>query len=310
MAVLLTFAGSAVVFFLYGLPPEPFAYVFMIVAVLGAVTFTVAYIKGLRRAERREQMIRSALTEAALPLPESFAEEDYQTVVALMRDELTRLRNDFEIARQEETDFYTAWVHQIKTPIAVMRMELGGDEAPDARALETELFRIEQYADMVLQYVRLGGEGNDLVIKEYPLDELIREAIRKFAPQFVAKRLGLSYDGTDVRIVTDKKWFSVILEQIISNAIKYTPTGNITVRIDDGTLTIADTGIGIAPEDIPRIFEKGFTGENGRLEKRSSGLGLYLCRKAAELLNIPLSVNSTVGRGSVFSFDLNGKIGK
>ena len=110
--------------------------------------------------------------------------------------------------------------------------------------------------------------------------------------------------GTDAVIVTDKKWFSCILEQILSNAIKYTPSGGITISVEGGALSIADTGIGIAAEDVPRIFEKGFTGENGRIDKRASGLGLYLCKKAASLLRIPLSVESSIGQGSRFSLGL------
>lgn len=110
--------------------------------------------------------------------------------------------------------------------------------------------------------------------------KLIRESIRKFAPQFVSKKLSLCYEGTAVTVITDKKWFSCILEQILSNAIKYTQTGGISISLDGDLLSISDTGIGIAPEDLPRIFEKGYTGENGRLDKMSSGLGLYLCKKA------------------------------
>lgn len=301
-------AVCAFVFFLYDLPGEPFFYAFLLAAVLCLAVFGASFARELSRAGQRERMVRAVLTEEALPPAASLAEEDYAEAVTRLREELTRLRNDYENARMDEVDYYTAWVHQIKTPIAVMRMELGDGGTENARALDAELFRIEQYADMVLQYIRLGSGSSDLVVREYPLDELIRESVRKFAPQFVAKKLRLCYDGTDASVVTDKKWFSCILEQLLSNAIKYTPEGGITIALRDGFLSVTDTGIGIAPEDVPRIFEKGFTGENGRLEKRSSGLGLYLCRKAADLLCIPLSVRSTVGEGSTFTLDLREKL--
>ena len=306
-AAVLAFVGAGVVFRLYGLPLGPFVYALLLVCFYLIILFAVTYARELSRAKEREQRLRAFLTGGELPPAYSLAEEDCMELIRTLRGELTRAQTEFENARQDEVDYYTAWVHQIKTPIAVMRMELGGGEA-DTRALETELFRIEQYVDMVLQYIRLGSASTDLVIRDYPLDSLIRETVRKFAPQFVAKRLRLCYEGTDAVVVTDKKWFQCLLEQLMSNAIKYTPSGSITVSLDGERLSVSDTGIGIAPEDVPRIFEKGFTGCNGRIEKRSSGLGLYLCAKAAGLLDIPLGVESTVGQGSSFSLDLSGKI--
>ena len=145
------------------------------------------------------------------------------------------------------------------------------------------------------------------MIREYALDELIREAIRKQATQFVQKRLRLCYTPTDAAIVTDQKWFVCILDQLLSNAVKYTNEGAVTVEFRDSLLKISDTGIGIAAEDLPRIFEKGYTGSNGRLGQKSSGLGLYLAKKSADLLAIPLLVESAVGSGSVFTLDLRQK---
>lgn len=307
-ALIVGFMMTAVVFYLYRLPPEPFVYTAVLVVFLEILLLMLSFLKEKAKAEERETMIRTALTECSLPSSDSLAEEDYQTVIRELRDEVLRLQNEYTVQKQEETDYYTAWVHQIKTPIAVMRMELGGSDLENARHLEAELFRIEQYVDMVLTYIRLGDNYHDLLIKNYSLDEVIRESIHKFAPQFVLKKLRLDFDGTDVRIITDKKWFSCILEQILSNAIKYTSSGGITITIEEKRLKIMDTGIGIATEDIPRIFEKGFTGINGRYDKKASGLGLYLCRKAADLLQIPLSVESVVGEGSAFILDLEEKI--
>ena len=195
------------------------------------------------------------------------------------------------------------WVHQIKTPIAVMRLKLA-DDTPEHHALAVELQRIEQYVDMVLQYIRLGSGSTDLVIREFPLDDLIRESVRKLAPQFVEKRLRLEFSPTEATVVTDQKWFVCILDQLLSNAVKYTPAGTVTIAFQDSILTVSDTGIGIAPEDLPRIFEKGYTGMNGRLGQKSSGLGLYLAKKAADLLSIPLCAESAVGSGSAFRLDL------
>ena len=221
-------------------------------------------------------------------------------MLGALTDEINRLQTEFSAKKQADDDYYTAWVHQIKTPIAAMKLMLSED-TEEHKALSAELFRVEQYVGMVLDYIRLESDSNDLVIREYPLDELIREPLRKFAPQFIRRRLKLTYEPTDKTVVTDKKWFIFILEQLISNAVKYTPEGEIKISVEDNIVKISDTGIGIAPEDIPRIFEKGYTGKNGRLGEKSSGLGLFLTKKAADLLAVQISVKSSVGSGSEFS---------
>ena len=215
------------------------------------------------------------------------------------------LRREMQAARERLRlrEAILTGVHQIKTPMAVMKLYLGA-ESPEHRAMGAELFRMEQYVDMVLQYLRLDGGENDLVITRCDLDELIREAVRRYGPQFVLRKLSLHYEPTERTVVTDRKWFVCILEQLLSNAIKYTPEGCITIRLEGDCLRISDTGIGIAPEDLPRIFEKGYTGENGRLERTSSGLGLYLAGKAAALLHIPITVDSRPGQGTTFTLHL------
>ena len=166
--------------------------------------------------------------------------------------------------------------------------------------------RFHQYADMALNYLRLDEGGSDLVIRPCALDGVIRQCVHKFAPQFVQKRLYLRYDGCDVTVLTDEKWLAFIIGQLLSNAVKYTDTGGVTVTVEPGpVLRIADTGIGIAAEDLPRIFEKGFTGYNGRTDRTATGLGLYLCRRAADMLHHRLWAQSEPGAGSVFCLDLH-----
>jgi len=302
----LYFAVSIIVFRLYNLIIEPFIYAAVIIGFFGLVFFAVDFVKELNRASRREYALASVTAEwNQLPRASSMEESDYQEMIRALGEKLEKLTADFENERQDMLDYYTTWVHQIKTPIAVMRMRIGYEDTEEHRALAAELFRIEQYVEMVLQYIRLGSETNDLVIKEYKLDELVRESVRKYASQFIYRKLKLIYKPSDIVIVTDKKWFACILEQLLSNAVKYTPQGTVTISVsDDGILRITDTGIGIAREDLPRIFEKGYTGNNGRLEQKSSGLGLYLCKKAADKLSIAISVESTPGKGSTFSLDL------
>ena len=248
-------------------------------------------------------MLSAVLYEwRSLPEANTSAEEDYQKMIGFLGKELENQTARTAGERQDMLDYYTAWVHQIKTPIAVMRLQLSED-TPEHHALSAELTRIERYVDMVLQYVRIDSGSTDLVIRECKLDVPIREALRKQAEQFIGKRLALRYEPTDATVITDQKWLVFILDQILSNAVKYTSAGSVTVLFREGILTVSDTGAGIAPEDLPRIFEKGYTGMNGRLGQKSSGFGLYLAKKAADMLSISISAESTPGEGSTFSLD-------
>lgn len=276
-----------VVFWLYSIKLEPFFYVTVISFFFLVCAFVIKFLKASQHLTLQE----------------------YQEKIKLLEDKIAKLSTEFSSEQRDMQDFYTAWVHQIKTPIAVLKLELDKNSGElDRDALQEELFRIEQYTDMVLSYQRLGSSSNDLLVKEYELDELIREVIRKFASQFIHKKLKLDYEGCSQKIVVDKKWFCCILEQFVSNAVKYTQAGTISIKVQDSILSVSDTGIGIAAEDLPRIFEKGYTGANGRLNEKSSGLGLYLCSKAASLLNIPVKAQSTPGKGSIFSLNLSEKL--
>lgn len=309
-AILLYFVINAfqlAVFFLYGVMTEPLLYASGVSLGLLAGWLAMDYFRERKRHAERLRTARSIARDwKSLPDAHSLAEEDYQEIINELGSRMEQLMTEYNTQRQDQLDYYTAWVHQIKTPIAVMKLKLAGD-TPENRLLLNELLRIEQYVDMVLQYIRLSSQSNDLVIREYSLDELIKESVRKFAPLFLEKRLRLDYIPTEQSVITDKKWFCCILEQLISNAVKYTPSGTVSIGVENGILYVADTGIGIAPEDLPRIFERGYTGLNGRIGKKSSGLGLYLVKKAADMLAIPISVESKVGEGSRFMLDVRAK---
>ena len=297
-------AVNAAVFALYDILTEPLIYATLLAAVVLAAAIVTDHIREKKRRAERARTLSAVLSEwRSLPEAHTAAERDYQEMISVLGRELERITSEAAEARQDMLDYYTAWVHGIKTPIAVMRLKLS-DDTPENRALSAELSRTERYVDMVLQYVRIGSAANDLVIRECRLDDVIREALRKQAEQFIEKRLKLEYDPIDYTVVTDRKWLVFILDQLLSNAVKYTDAGCVTVSFRDGLLTVSDTGVGIAPEDLPRIFEKGYTGVNGRLDRRSSGLGLYLAKKAADMLSIGITAESSPGKGSAFTLDL------
>ena len=296
----------AAVFALYGIDMRVIWYPLLLCAVV-TVIFLLRGIVRDREKHRELEMLREAqdLEREMLPKPESWTEEEYQELVCAMQEKLRSERETQEEARKDMEDYYAMWVHQIKAPIAVMNVLLQQADTAENRELRAELFRVEQYADMALSYVRLGEGTSDLVIQEYVLDEIIRKAVRKYAGQFIRKKIRLIYEGTDIRVLTDEKWLTFIIEQLLSNAIKYTSEGSVTITVDSGKkMTVTDTGIGIAPEDLPRIFEKGYTGYNGRMDKKSTGIGLYLCRMAAERLGHKLTAVSEPGRGSSFTVNL------
>ena len=208
-------------------------------------------------------------------------------------------------------DYYTAWVHQIKTPIAAMRLTLQLDDTPNGRKLMSQLLRIEQYVDMVLMYLRLDEGTSDYVICACDVDDVIRQSLRKFAGEFIDRRLTLHYQPVGLTAVTDEKWLGFVVEQVLSNALKYTPEGgSITIDAEQpATLCIRDTGIGIAPEDLPRIFDRGYTGHNGRTHRQASGIGLYLCRRICRDLGHTITAASAVGEGTVIRLELSRRTG-
>ena len=300
----------ALVFSLYDLELEAVLYAGGLCLLLLLAVLAADFCRSLARRRRYEEIFRNLpLLPEELPAARTVEEADLQEILKKLGLRMEAALTEWENWRQESMDYYTTWVHQIKTPISVMRMTLEGEDTEEHRELSAELFRIEQYVEMVLSYLRLDSDSSDYVFQEYDLDSIIRQAVHKYAPLFVRKKLRLSYEPVNVKVLTDEKWLLFILEQILSNSIKYTQEGCVSITLTpDKVLNISDTGIGIAPEDLPRIFEKGFTGYNGRSDKKSTGLGLYLCKKAAGRLSHKISVQSKPGAGTVVSIDLDTKM--
>lgn len=295
-----------IVFSLYDLQTEAVLYAAVLCGTAAAIVMTVHFMHFRKTYLERQRLIDSiTLMTEQLPEPTSPLEEQYTEMLEKLRSFAYESQNRYEQERTASIDYYTTWVHQIKTPISVMQMLLQAEDTEEHRALAAELFRIEQYVDMVLYWFRLDSTSNDFVIETVPLDKIIRTAVRKYAPQFIRKKIRIIYDGTEETVLSDEKWLLFILEQLLSNAVKYTDSGSVSITVTDQILQVTDTGIGIAAEDLPRIFEKGYTGYNGRAGQKSTGLGLYLCRKAADKLSHTLYAASVPGKGSTFFIDLH-----
>lgn len=236
---------------------------------------------------------------------ENLIERDYTELVHAVFDEKTRVSALSAEKETNLTDYYGMWTHQIKTPLAAMRLILQSEE-PDRDSLAHELFLTEQYADMAMQYLRADSSSTDYLIKKCALDGIVRRAVRKFAPLFIRKKIHLNYIPTDETVLTDEKWLLFVIEQVLSNSLKYTPEGgNISVSTQDGVLCITDDGIGIKSEDVPRVFDKSYTGYNGRIDRKSSGIGLYLCKKVCDRIGHGIYLDSEEGKGTTVKIDLN-----
>ena len=306
-ALVLFCAIFAATFALYHLPVKAVLYPAALCAVLGVLFLWL----DLRRVQRRHEelsCIRS-MTDAVperLPPPESIEDDDWHEIVRLLCEEQAALRTDTGKRYEDMVDYYTIWAHQIKTPIASMRLRLQSEDSALSRALSGDLFRVEQYVEMVMVFLRLDSDSTDYVIREQALDPIIRQAVKKFAGEFISRRLRLEYEPVDARVLTDEKWLSFVIEQVLSNALKYTPAGSISITLERPlTLCIRDTGMGIAPEDLPRVFERGYTGCRGRADKKASGIGLYLCRRICTNLGHGISAQSVPDSGTVIRIDLS-----
>lgn len=308
--VLLFGSIMAVVFSLYDLPVESVLYGAVLCISVGAASFFYGYMKYRKRQENLKQIQKNLTVEIeALPPAKDGNEAIYQEMLRRMN----WLRMEAEAGKSrfygELTDYYTMWVHQIKTPIAAMRLLLSEDREGNHETL-AELFKIEQYVEMVLGYLRTEDMSSDMKFRECSLDGIIREQIHKFARIFIGKKLSLEYEGTEETVLTDSKWLGFVIGQVLSNALKYTKTGQISIYMSGSrpnTLVIRDTGMGIRREDLPRVFEKGFTGYNGREDNRSTGIGLYLSAKIMKKLNHEIYIESVLGEGTKVYLSLGRK---
>lgn len=302
-------------------------------AVLDAILLLITVLVGFFRYSSKVKALSNALkrpVEEQAQLPE--ATDDVEILYHRLLENQSIARSESEssaaIRQSQMRDYYSMWVHQIKTPISAMKLllevereELGqlicDDEqsqyllSDNMDSFEDELFRIEEYVSMALQYQRVSSTENDFVLEKVSVDGVIRDTIKKYAKIMIRRHIGINYSGTGQVVYTDGKWLAFMLEQILSNAIKYTPQGIVTIETaeekDRFFITIKDTGIGIKAEDLPRVFEKGYTGYNGHADKKATGIGLYLCRQMADKLGHTIRMESEIGKGTKvwIGFDLD-----
>lgn len=302
--LLLFFAGIfLLVFFLYHIPIECVVYALLLCIVFGLVAM-IADFSRFYNTHRTLSCVSSTIcsTLDGLPTPKGQIEKDYGILIKNLYDNQSRILAEASASKLHMTDYYAMWVHQIKVPIQALRLLMSDEEKNSQQGIE--LFKIEQYVEMALSYVRLESDYTDYVLKHCDLDDIVKQAVRKYAPLFIAKKISLDIKATEMSVLTDEKWILFVIEQILSNSLKYTKSGSISIYKEaPGILAIEDTGIGIAPEDIKRVTQKGFTGQNGRIDKRSTGLGLYLCSEILTRLSHTIKIESEIGMGTKVSIN-------
>ncbi len=303
---LLIISIFSVSYYLYHLPLGAVLYPTAICTFIGGVILFADYKKELKKHHELLKMQRlSAELMEYFPKSTTVEDEDYQKIIDLLKEEYAQKSTQMNIRISNMNDYYTAWVHQIKTPIASMSLKLQNEESAFSSEIAEDLMKIEQYVEMVLMFLRLESEYTDYIIKNYPLDTIVKSCVKKFSKQFIRRKIRLDYRLMDETVLTDEKWLSFVVEQVLSNALKYTNSGTISIYMKEPkTLCIEDTGIGIASEDLPRIFDRGFTGYNGRSDKKASGIGLYLCKMICNNLNHTITAHSILNKGTTIEIGL------
>ena len=293
-------------FALYGLPLGAVLYPAALCAAAGGIILLLSLRKSRAVCQELSLMQHHpADLPDELPAAQSPQEQAYQALLLALHADRQKLKSNMNARYHDMTEYYTVWAHQIKTPIAAIRLALQNEDTPLSRRLTGEVGRVEQYVQMALTYLRLGSDSSDYVIRSCALDDIVRPAVRRFAGEFIQRKIQLNYQILNYTVITDEKWLGFVVEQVLSNALKYTPQGSVSIYMEpEGVLCIRDTGIGIAPEDLPRVFEKGYTGYNGRSHRKASGLGLYLCREILTRLGHSVSAESQVDHGTTIRIDL------
>ena len=309
---------TAVINYLYSAPPQAGLYAFKISLTVLVIVCAADYVHFYKKHENLQRHCHlkevHALEEDAA---HTAIERDYQQLVLKLIQEKAQLAEHMQkkqtdmldyiarLVKAEEERFHATLADGERLLLQVMEENPQEVAEQDIKELKSELFKIDFYVEAVMNYLRLEDLSSDFRFETTAVEAVVKKAVKRFAGQFIHRQITLVMENLHSEIETDEKWLLFILEQLLSNAVKYTQKGG-TVKIyeketllkSDTVLVIEDNGIGIQSEDLPRIMERGYTGYNGRGASKSSGIGLYLCKKAADQLGIDIEVESEPYHGT------------
>ena len=254
-----------------------------------------------------ESLDKKYLLPEVLQEPNFMVGENINDILKELSRDMHEQVKHYRNIQEEYREYIEMWVHEIKTPIASSKLLIENNTNEVTRKIDTQMDRIENYVEQVLYYSRSDEVGKDYIIKKVGLSKLVKDVIKRNQRDFISKRISLQLGDLDEIIYSDTKWVEFILNQIIGNAIKYSKGKDDKIEIylkkisSAVILTIKDHGVGIIERDLNRVFEKGFTGENGRKFGKSTGIGLYLCKKLTDKLGLGLQVQSEENVGTEIS---------
>lgn len=277
--------------------------------------FTTLYFtrkKHLRKLlEMAEQLEEKYLLPEVMEIPERADEEVFYRILKMAEKSMLEKIGGVQRERKEYKEYIEQWIHEVKTPITAMKLLCENNDSPFAREMLAELENVNRFTEQALYYARSEHTEKDYLIREIELRDVVHSAIADNKYLLRQNNVVITADNIDSNVYTDDKWVRFILNQIISNAVKYCTEKPVlrffTVRENDRILlSVEDNGMGISESDLPRIFEKGFTGQNGRMIQSSTGIGLYLSKRLCDKLGIGLTAYSE-GKGTTItlSFHIN-----
>lgn len=281
--------------YLYQIPLEFLVLMTLTLITLGIPLILFRYSSKYKIEKERKRLLKSDHLESigfetVLPKKERELYQRYQELIQ-------KVQSDNQKIQKENQAFFTMWVHEIKLPLSTLQLALEEEES-DKLVLQSQLIKMNQLVDMMLMYAKQKDNQQDLMIREVKLDHIIRQSVQQLRPLFILNHISLELSEIKQSVLTDNKWLTFIINQILSNAIKYSPHGKIHIYEQNQELIIEDDGYGISQEDLPRVFEAGYTGQNGHQGQYSSGYGLYLVSLISHQLNHPIVIESMVGKGT------------
>lgn len=278
---------------------QPWSLLFntVFVGMLPVIIFwSIDFLSFRKRDLILKQQSRSAYVDLNAIITNDPIENHYQEIISKEIQEIDELKTQLIDLKIDTYNTLQLWTHQIKTPLTALDFLLQIKPIDDQSA-RIEVDKIDRYLKVMLNYLKLTTVNTDLVLRRISLTDLVQKQVRELAKLFIAKDLKVTIKDLP-EVVSDPQWLKFIFEQILTNSIKYTPEGEIKIYAEGDTVIFADTGIGILPEDLPRIFEQGYSGYNGRENQKASGLGLYLSSEIAKKIGLELTAKSTVGVGT------------
>jgi OmpR family two-component system bacitracin resistance sensor histidine kinase BceS len=316
---LLLLFTNALILFDPGIRVDPYSIVY-----LNGLFLTICVVFFILRYEKETSYFKSLLMLSnelgddwfeSIPSPHNrFPDRIVYTLLQSIHEfEQNKRREDHSSQQMDHNDL-ASWVHEMKTPLTAMKIIMDAHPSNElAQRLNAPWLRMHLLTDQQLYISRLANLDSDLLPEKQNVKDLIREEIRELSTWCMEKNISIDLTGnTASTVYTDKKWCGFVIRQLLTNAIKYSPTGgNVFIHIGDHDnesviVTIKDAGTGIQAHDLPRIFDKGFTGENGRIQHSATGMGLYLAKKISKKLHIRLEVASTVGEGTTILMIFSG----